>query len=164
DEGDILQRKKAAMAAMALPFETYENRAIEPLSTGEKRRVAIAGVIAMAPEILALDEPTAGLDMQASQALIKYLQQYHARQHKGLVIASHNIDFLLQTVNRFLILREGELVADLERAELGAYITAGSPGVATPRAMRLAEKLREMGIPLPECILSEQQLLQALDD
>jgi len=105
-EADVLQRAHAAMTAVAT--EHLAARPTHGLSGGEKRRVALAGVLAMQPDVLVLDEPSAGLDPRARRQLIELLSGLaHTR-----IVASHDLDLVLDVCTRVLVLREGELVAD----------------------------------------------------
>lgn len=161
-EQEVRQRVHESLRRIGLPPEQYASRSTHHLSQGEKRRVAIAGVLAMRPEILALDEPTAGLDPQGVLALERRLRELHAASGTGLVIVSHDMEFLTRLVERILVLEKGELIADFKLDAFAAIQQSLPEKVHPPRAFRLAAHLREKGIPVPENVLSSVDLLQAL--
>jgi len=105
-EAEVLQRATDAMTTVATGH--LAQRATHALSGGEKRRVALAGVLAMQPEVLVLDEPSAGLDPRARRQLIELLSGLKLTR----ILASHDLDLVLDVCTRVLVLREGELVAD----------------------------------------------------
>lgn len=106
--GDLKHRVYHAMTAVGLPPEYYADRNASNLSGGEKKRVAIAGVLAMQPQILAMDEPTAQLDPRSRRQLIQLLQQLPLTQ----VIATHDLDLALELCQRTVVLSRGEIVYD----------------------------------------------------
>ncbi len=103
---DLKHRAYRAMAAVGLSPEHFADRNAGNLSGGEKKRVAIAGVLAMQPQILALDEPTAQLDPRSRRQLIQLLQQFPLTQ----VIATHDLDLALELCHRTVVLSQGEVV------------------------------------------------------
>lgn len=163
-EAQIRRRVQEAMRWMDLDFDRFARRYIDALSQGEKRRVAIAGVLAMNPTMLALDEPTAALDPRSQGKLIALLQNLHRGQGTGLVIASHDIDFLLDTVSRLIVLQDGRIAADVSLADLHESETLPQSGIPLSRASRLARRLRELGLSLPTPFLSANQLLHWLEE
>jgi cobalt/nickel transport system ATP-binding protein len=107
--GDELHhRAYHAMTAVGLPPEHYANRNASNLSGGEKKRVAIAGVLAMQPQILVLDEPTAQLDPRSRRQLIDLLQHLPLTQ----IIATHDLDLALELCHRTIVLSQGKIVFD----------------------------------------------------
>ncbi len=104
----LTTRISEALAAVGLNLDDYGDRSTEALSGGEKKRIAIAGVLAMQPQILALDEPTAQLDPRSRRQLIQLLQTLPLTQ----LIATHDLDLALELCPRTLILSQGRLVYD----------------------------------------------------
>jgi energy-coupling factor transport system ATP-binding protein len=155
NEKEIRDRVEGAMKMMGLPVEQFFHRGIHQLSQGEKRRVAIAGVLAMSPELLVLDEPTAGLDPWAKTELIKCLKDLHLQKKHGLVVVSHDIDFLGHVVDRMLVLDHGEITHDFKMRELPDHTDSLPQDFPLPRAIRLAQHLRLMGLDLPADILAD---------
>lgn len=104
----VMHRVHHAMVAVGLDYETYAARIASNLSGGEKKRVAIAGVLAMQPQVLVLDEPTAQLDPRSRRQLIQLLHQLPLTQ----VIATHDLDLALELCSRTIVLSHGEVVFD----------------------------------------------------
>lgn len=139
-------RVEEAMCSVALDFEKYKSRSPMRLSEGEKRRVAIAGIVAMKPEFLALDEPTAGLDPHGVQAVIKILRNLHA-QGKSVLLISHNLDLVSALVERIVLLKEGKIWFDGHKRELFRNDQIlESLGLALPRAQQVVKTLKRMGL------------------
>ncbi len=116
-ENEVCDRVKDAIQNVGLDFNKYKNRIPFRLSEGEKRRVAIAGVLALQPEFLVLDEPTAGLDYLGVQAVTGLLQGYHA-QGKTILLISHNLDLVAALVARVVVISGGEIQFDGLKSEL----------------------------------------------
>jgi len=129
DEAENKARK--ALALVGLGEELFERSPFE-LSGGQMRRVAIAGILAMDPEVLVLDEPTAGLDPRGQQEILELLEQLK-QQGKTIVMATHNMDVVAQYADQVLVLEKGHLMLDDHPAE----------------AFKGVDKLRGVGIDLP---------------
>ncbi|MGQ9833523.1 MAG: energy-coupling factor ABC transporter ATP-binding protein [Candidatus Villigracilaceae bacterium] len=109
---EVEQRVMAALAAVKM--ESYARRMSHHLSAGEKKRIAIATVLSMVPEVLVLDEPTAGLDPRARRALINLLRDLPMT----MLVSSHDLAMVRELLPRMVIMDEGRVVADGLRAEL----------------------------------------------
>jgi energy-coupling factor transport system ATP-binding protein len=105
---DLRARVREAMNVVGLPFELFKNRPLYSLSGGERRRVAIAGVIAMKPEILVLDEPTAGLDPRGHQDILNRLLKLRDEWQMTIVLVSHNMDDIAHLGNRVSVIADGK--------------------------------------------------------
>jgi len=137
------KRVTEALDMVGLDPDLFGSRNPFELSGGEKRRVAIAGVLAMRPRIIVLDEPTAGLDPLGRRDLMAHLRDLHYREGIGVVIVSHALDEIAELVERLIVMREGRIVFDgrpsvaFEREELLARAGLDPPqGVATLAALR----------------------------
>ncbi len=137
------KRVTEALDMVGLDPDLFGPRNPFELSGGEKRRVAIAGVLAMRPRIIVLDEPTAGLDPVGRRELMAHLRDLHYREGIGVVIVSHALDEIAELVERLIVMREGRIVFDgrpsvaFEREELLARAGLDPPqGVATLAALR----------------------------
>jgi energy-coupling factor transport system ATP-binding protein len=106
---EVRVRVRKAMQAVGLGFEEFKDRLTFSLSGGQKRRVALAGVLALEPEVLVLDEPTAGLDPQGRQQLLAYLRELH-QEGVTLIIISHNMDELAALCHRLYVIADGQTV------------------------------------------------------
>jgi len=116
-EAEVASRVKKALELVGFDFDTYRKRNPHQLSEGEKRRVALAGVFAMKPSALVLDEPTAGLDSSGIQYMNQILKKFH-HSGKTIIIVSHNLDEIVKLAERILILHKGRLVFDGSKNEL----------------------------------------------
>lgn len=142
---DVEERVRDAMQQVELDFDRFKERSPFRLSEGEKRRVALAGILAMRPECLALDEPTAGLDAAGTRAVIRCLKRLH-RQGRTVVLISHNLDLVAALARRIVVLKEGRVVYDGPRGELfRRHELLRGANLRVPRIVRLAQRLREAG-------------------
>ena len=134
------------------------------LSGGQKRRVALAGVLAMEPEVLVLDEPTAGLDPAGRENLMANIRDYHRNKGKTIILVSHSMDEIAQNVDRILVLKNAHVLMQGTPAEVFArgqeLRSAGSDG---PQITRIALPLKERGPPVDPAVYTadalERQLL-----
>ena len=155
---ELETRVREALELVELSPARYLQRSIYHLSQGEKRRVAMAGVLALDPQFLLLDEPTAGLDAAGRAHLVALIRQWVETKSRGLLIASHDIDFLAEVVDKIMVLDQGKLLFHglfEEVQNLPAHIPR-------PRAMRLALKLQSLGLRLTPLPVSSSALLKRL--
>lgn len=126
----------------ASPFE---------LSGGQKRRVAIAGVLAMQPEILILDEPTAGLDPRGRDEILDRIAQIHAEGNRTVILVSHSMEDVAKYATRLIVMNGGEVFADGAPKEVfERYRELEKIGLAAPQVTYLSEALKEAGVILPD--------------
>ncbi len=128
-------------------MEGYEEKAPHNLSYGEKKRVAIAGVLAMEPQVLVLDEPTSGLDPAGAEELVSLLGRLR-RLGLSMVVATHDVDLVPEFAERVYLLHRGSVVAVGSAEEVFTGVVAESPGrykLRLPYVTRLLQRLREMG-------------------
>ncbi len=154
----VAQRVQDACAAVGIAYDTLKDRSIYELSGGQMRRVAIAGVLAMEPEVLVLDEPAAGLDPRGREDILDMIQGLHANRAITVIMVSHSMEDVARLVNRIVVMRHGTVAMDgrpedifLRGEELRAM------GLDVPEAVRLADALRAKGfdIPLAACQMEE---------
>lgn len=145
-EEDIERRVRDALELVDLDFDEYAERSPFELSGGEKRRVAIAGVLAMEPSILMLDEPTAGLDPKARKDLLSELIRLHERRNMTLIMISHSMDEISKVAHRIIAMKKGEIVMDkpIEEAFEDVPFLEGI-GLGIPSISRLFYELRQCG-------------------
>lgn len=134
------------------------------LSGGQKRRVALAGVLAMEPEVLVLDEPTAGLDPAGRENLMANIRDYHRNKGKTIILVSHSMDEIAQNVDRILVLKNAHLLMQGTPAEVFARgQELLSAGLDVPQITRIAMALKERGLPVDPAVYTadalERQLL-----
>ena len=127
---EIQQRVEQALSAVGIDYQRFKDRSPFELSGGQMRRVAIAGVLAMEPEVLILDEPTAGLDPHTRKDLLEHLRLVQKERGITLIIVSHSMDDIAAMVNRILVMDKGKIAAQ------------GSPG----EIFSQGEKLRRIGL------------------
>lgn len=144
-EEEVRERVRNAMELMGLPYEKYHARSCFGLSGGEMRRVAIAGVLAMKPKVLALDEPLAGLDFDGKRQLLRLLQVLNGEEGVTLLIVTHQLQDFLPLATRVLMLSRGKLLRDISVHEFlsleDSLLEEG--GVELPEIPVLLRKLRE---------------------
>ena len=133
------------------------------LSGGQKRRAAIAGVMAMMPEVLILDEPTAGLDPRGRHDIVKNIMAYKEAVNATLIVVSHNMDDIVRSIEKLYVFENGNIVLQGSPAEVFSDdVRLHDMGLATPKMMMVAARLRALGLPLPHDILTRNQLRKEL--
>ncbi len=139
----VEHRVNKALAHVGLEIEKFGGRSPFSLSDGEKRRTAIAGVLALEPECLALDEPTAGLDLDGVRAVSRLLTRYHS-SGKTVIVVSHNLEWVCSVVDRVVVLEQGQIRFDGSVETLFAAAEfLPKVGLAMPRVLQLFAFLRE---------------------
>ncbi len=133
------------------------------LSGGQKRRIAIAGVMAMEPDVLVLDEPIAGLDPAGCRALLKNIKEYHRSTHGTVILVTHDMDVAASEAQRLVVMNKGAVALDGTPAEIFSRPTElRSMGLDIPDATALAQALRERGVEIPESIYTPRFLAGVL--
>ncbi|MCG8608521.1 ATP-binding cassette domain-containing protein [bacterium] len=161
-DSELESRVSQALQAVGINFERFRGRVPFHLSEGEKRRVAIAGTLAMQPECLVLDEPTAGLDPSGIQAMIETLQAFHSAV-KTVLLISHNLDLVASLVTRVIVLGEGQVRFDGSTAELFRNLTwLRTAGLSFPRILAVTAVLKQMGLLQSTDIFSVEELKRVL--
>lgn len=146
---EVRERVRDAMNAVGLDFETFKDRHTFSLSGGEKRRAALAGVLALRPEILVLDEPTAGLDPQGRKQLLALVQELKAHWGLTLILVSHNMDDVAQLADRCFVIADGRTVASGTPRQLFAQPKAlVELGLGIPQVTAAMHALAESGLPV----------------
>ena len=155
---EVRERVRWAMEAVGLDFMTFKDRLTVTLSHGERRRLGLAGVLALEPDVLALDEPTAGLDPQGREELLHYLMRWHAERGRTILLVSHTMEDLAQLADRIYILVAGRIVLEgtprqvFSQAELLADL-----GLGVPAPTRVMRQLRARGLPVrADCLTVEE--------
>jgi energy-coupling factor transport system ATP-binding protein len=153
---------RQAMEIVGLDFEAYKDRLTFTLSGGERRKVALASILAIQPQILLLDEPTAGLDPAARLELIANLKGLR-QQGRTLVVSSHQMDDLAELCEDLTVLKDGK---DQASGPAGSIFDQTEAlhgwGLEPPESAQLAGLLRRSGWPIPAGIYREQDLVAAL--
>lgn len=163
EKDEIDRRVRRALEVVGLPYDEFAERSPFELSGGEKRRAAIAGVIAMEPKILVLDEPVAGLDPVGRREVLALVRKLHEEISPTVIMVSHYMDDIAEMADRIVALKEGRVVADGSPEEVfGEREKLAQAGLALPSAARMADKLTERGIELPRTIVTPAALADAL--
>ena len=157
--GEIDERVRYAMDCVHLDYAKYAERSPFELSGGQMRRVAIAGVLAMRPSVLILDEPTAGLDPRGRDRILTMLEELHAREHVTILMVSHSMDDMARLASRLIVMSEGKIVAEGSPREIFSREEMMiSIGLDVPEAARLCARLRAKGYDLPADLFRPEEL------
>jgi energy-coupling factor transport system ATP-binding protein len=159
---EIVERVKQAMFLVGLDFDTYKDRFTFTLSGGEQRKTAIASILALAPQILLLDEPTAGMDPISRRELTGHLSELRNRG-RTLVLSSHQMDDVSQLTGQAALLNDGRILTSASTPQVfsnQAVLT--SAGLEAPAAAQVAQQLIQSGWPLPPGITLPDQLKATL--
>ena len=144
DEEEISKRVRESLELVGLDFETVHEKSPLDLSGGQRRRVAIAGVLALKPKYLIFDEPTAGLDPSAREQLLKKISQLKSQT---IILISHSMDDIARLADRLIVLKNGHCLADDEpRKIFQRKDILTEAGLSQPRILQLLENLRAEGI------------------
>ncbi|MCL2125328.1 MAG: energy-coupling factor transporter ATPase [Oscillospiraceae bacterium] len=163
-EGEVSERVIEA-AGFALLDDALLKKSPFELSGGQKRRAAIAGVIAMRPEVLILDEPTAGLDPRGRAEIIGNIMNYKHAHDATIIMVTHSMEEIARNVDRIVIFEEGRIV--MEGAPGSIFSDSErllAMGLSAPKAALVAQRLHAMGLPIKRDIYTIPQLRQAIND
>lgn len=144
---EIARRVRRAMELVRLDYDTYRKRSPFQLSGGQKRRAAIAGVLAMEPKYLVLDEPTAGLDPRGRDDLLQRIVRLHREKKMTVIFVSHNMDDIARLADRVIFMHEGRVLLDAPPREAFQEKSAlETAGLEEPETVTLLEKLQQRGL------------------
>ena len=133
------------------------------LSGGEKRRAAIAGVIAMDPDVLILDEPTAGLDPQGRDMLLNQISLYHKERKNTIILVSHSMEDIARVADRILVMNKGNAeILDSAKEVFAQGERLEKMGLRVPQITKITQKLKEKGIALPDGILTVDEAFDSI--
>ena len=159
---EIDTRVRIAANLVGLAADSLDKSPFD-FSGGQKRRVAIAGVIAMQPEVLILDEPSAGLDPRGRDNIYRFIRNYRDRTGATVIVVSHNMDDISSCADRLMVLSSGKIVSfDTPSNVFSNREAIESYSLELPSAARIADDLRKKGMPIPDGILTTQELLDVL--
>lgn len=164
DEAEIDRRVRTAMRRVALDYDKLSQRSVFELSGGQMRRVAIAGVLAMEPQTLVLDEPCAGLDPKGREEILGLISDLHRESGATIVMVSHSMDDVAALAERVIVMKHGKVTMDGAPREVfsrGEELRA--IGLDVPQAVELAQKLREKGFDVPEGIYKIEEVRAAIE-
>lgn len=157
-ESEVEERVREAMEFVKLPFDELKDRSPFELSGGQRRRVAIAGVFAMKPEVLILDEPTAGLDPRARDELLGEIKMLHSRYKNTVILVSHSMEDIAKLVDRVIVMHRGKVaLLGTPREVFQEAETLESIGLGVPQISYLIRALKVKGIELREDIFTVEE-------
>lgn len=144
NEAEIDQRVRQSIKMVGLDFEEVKDKSPFELSGGQMRRVAIAGVLAMEPSVLILDEPTAGLDPRGREEILAQIKSLHTQKQITVILVSHSMEDIGKMVDKILVMNEGEVVFfDTPNHVFTEIATLESIGLAVPEVTYLMRRLKE---------------------
>ena len=161
-QAEIDERVRESMAAVGLAPELADQSPFA-LSGGQKRRVAIAGVIAMEPSVLILDEPTAGLDPVGVASILGNIHDYHTAKNATIIIVSHSMEEVARTVDRLVVINDGRIPFSGAPREVFAHgDELEAMGLGVPAMTRVFHRLRAMGVDIDPSVYTTEQARDAV--
>ncbi|MBP3657118.1 MAG: energy-coupling factor transporter ATPase [Clostridia bacterium] len=163
-EEEIARRVRDAMRRVALDYDTLHERSVFELSGGQMRRVAIAGVLAMEPQVLVLDEPCAGLDPRGREEILSLIRGLHSECGTTIVMVSHSMDDVASLAERVIVMNKGGVFMDGAPREVfsrGEELRA--IGLDVPQAVQLAQKLRDRGFDVPQGVYRIEEIKAVIE-
>lgn len=164
DAAEVTARVKEAMEFVSLDYADFAGRSPFRLSGGQMRRVAIAGVVALRPDYLILDEPSAGLDPRGRDEIFGQIGRLHQATGIAVVLISHNMEEVARMVNRLVVMHHGEISLDGAPRDIFRHSrdTLRTAGVDAPAAVTLMAALREAGLAVDETALTAEEAARSI--
>lgn len=161
--GEIKNRVIEAMDQVGLDYDTFYKRDIFALSGGQKRRAAIAGVLACKPQIMILDDVTAGLDPGGREEIIKVIQKLHTEKEITTIYISNSMDEVAVLADRIIVLDQGQVLYDDQTSDVFLHARKLIEiGLELPEVMGITTRLAEAGFDLPGAILNIEEAVNAI--
>lgn len=155
DEDEVLRRVKRAMDMVGLEYEKYKDLSPFEISGGQKRRVAIAGVVAMEPKVLILDEPIAGLDPRGRDAILHQLKKLHEEYKHTVILVTHSMEDVADVAEEVIVMSDAKVMMKGTPREVFTKIDMlEEVGLGAPQITYLMQALKEKGIPVREDIFT----------
>ncbi|MDO4285419.1 MAG: energy-coupling factor transporter ATPase [Eubacteriales bacterium] len=156
-EEECRARALEALNAVGMPERFYEQSPFD-LSGGQKRRAAIAGVLAMHPKVLVLDEPTAGLDPKGRDEILELISAMHRERRMTILLVSHSMEDVARYVDRIMVMNHGKLIFDdAPRGVFAHYRELEEIGLAAPQMTYIMQYLKEKGMPVRTDVLTVEE-------
>ncbi|MBB6631788.1 energy-coupling factor transporter ATPase [Clostridium algidicarnis] len=160
---EILKRVKKAMEMVGIDYEEYKDKSPFDLSGGQKRRVAIAGVVAMEPKTLILDEPTAGLDPKGRDDILSQIKTLHKDYNMTIILVSHSMEDVAKVADRIIVMNKATCILDGKPKEIFQNIDRlEEVGLAAPQITYLVRELRAKGFEIEKDIFTVDQAKRAV--
>ena len=162
-EEEILERVKSSMDSVGLDYETYKDKSPFELSGGLKRRVAIAGVLAMEPKVLILDEPTAGLDPRGRDEILSEIKNIHEKRKITVILVSHSMEDVAKIAERIIVMDKGKVFLDSNPREIFRNEDKLlSVGLGIPQITSLMRALKKKGLDINEDSITVEEAKESL--
>ena len=162
-EEEILERVKSSMDSVGLDYETYKDKSPFELSGGLKRRVAIAGVLAMEPKVLILDEPTAGLDPRGRDEILSEIKSIHEKRKITVILVSHSMEDVAKIAERIIVMDKGKVFLDSNPREIFRNEDKLlSVGLGIPQITSLMRTLKKKGLDINEDSITVEEAKESL--
>ncbi len=159
---EVKERAQLALRQVGLKEKYWKQSPFE-LSGGQKRRVAIAGVLAMQPEVLILDEPTAGLDPRGRDEILGQLAKLHREQKLTILLVSHSMEDIARYADRIMVMNHGEkLFDDTPKEVFRHFRELEEVGLAAPQVTYIVQRLRDAGVPISDDITTVAEARMAI--
>ena len=164
DEKEVDRRVRSAAYFVGLRDDQLNQSPFE-LSGGQKRRVAIAGVIAMEPKVLILDEPTAGLDPVGTESILSNIRAYHKAQNATIIMVSHSMEEMARTVDRLVVVNDGKIALEGAPSQVFQHgQELEDMGLGIPQMTRVFNRLKAMGVDVGSSVYTVEQAKRAILD
>ena len=162
-EDEIKERVKDAMEFVELDYDEYKDKSPFELSGGQMRRVAIAGIIALKPKYLVLDEPTAGLDPQLKANLLNKIKKLHSKEKMTIIMVSHNMDDIAKLADKVAVMNHGKLmIYDKPDKVFANRQIIKDAGLLEPEVMQLLQKIKDKGLDVNANVLNKNDALKEI--
>ena len=162
-EEEVLNRVKSSMDSVGLDYETYKDKSPFELSGGLKRRVAIAGVLAMEPKVLILDEPTAGLDPRGRDEILSEIKNIHEKRKITVILVSHSMEDVAKIAERIIVMDKGKIFLDSNPREIFRNEDKLlSVGLGIPQITSLMRALKKKGLDINEDSITVEEAKESL--
>lgn len=162
-EEEVLNRVKSSMDSVGLDYETYKDKSPFELSGGLKRRVAIAGVLAMEPKVLILDEPTAGLDPRGRDEILSEIKNIHEKRKITVILVSHSMEDVAKIAERIIVMDKGKVFLDSNPREIFRNEDKLlSVGLGIPQITSLMRALKKKGLDINEDSITVEEAKESL--
>lgn len=162
-EEEVKERVKSSMESVGLDYETYKDKSPFELSGGLKRRVAIAGVLAMEPKVLILDEPTAGLDPRGRDEILSEIKSIHEKRKMTVILVSHSMEDVAKIAERIVVLDKGKVFLDGEPRDIfREEDKLLGVGLGIPQITSLMRTLRKKGLDINEDAITVEEAKESL--
>lgn len=162
-EEEVLERVKSSMDSVGLDYETYKDKSPFELSGGLKRRVAIAGVLAMEPKVLILDEPTAGLDPRGRDEILSEIKSIHEKRKITVILVSHSMEDVAKIAERIIVMDKGKIFLDSNPREIFRNEDKLlSVGLGIPQITSLMRALKKKGLEINEDSITVEEAKESL--